>query len=131
MTISDLAGVERPAAVQHAQGSYLALFESDWPSDLRRAERFAVAARGRPAPGGGGGRALSRSPGDGQSSGVRWTALKRHAEPLALSQTGYRMTCKHWRMLTGHDGDRDAVAGDRVHEFQVRVLAAAPAGRFT
>src|SRR3954447_21575634 len=85
MTISELAGVERPDAVQHAQGSYRALFESDWPSDLSRAERFAVAAHVAELHQAAAPAAHYRARlGAGQPSGARWTAIERHADLLAL-----------------------------------------------
>src|SRR5438093_1538488 len=96
--ISALAGVQRdsglaelraqrPAAARHAQGSYQALFFSEAPSDLSRAERFAVAgdvsqlhgdavAKAHYAGQLGEGGLLT----DGKRRADRWPTLQRHAE---------------------------------------------------
>ncbi|HEY3058194.1 MAG TPA: alkylhydroperoxidase domain protein [Chloroflexota bacterium] len=94
--ISELAGVapgselaelraQRPEAMQHAQGSYAALFETPQPSDLTGAERLAIAAHvaGLHHASQAQRHYLGRL-GHEQPVGARWTALLRHADLLSL-----------------------------------------------
>jgi alkylhydroperoxidase domain protein len=137
--ISTLAGVapdsalaelraQRPEAMRHAQGSYLALFAGDAPSDLSRAERLAVAAH------------VARLHADAEAaaqyaglldqyaapSGGRWTALTRHADLLALRPVEARPDHLQGLAAAGL-GTTAIVTLSQVIafvSFQVRVLAA-------
>ena len=94
--ISELAGIppgspladlraQRPEAMRHAQGSYVALFDTPQPSDLSGPERLAIAAhvaqlhQAEAAE-----RHYRARLGGTRVDGERWDALARHAELLSL-----------------------------------------------